>query len=212
MWRRAVLATVGAVGLAGCGWSQEGETEPESGGNLVANDSDGDGGTTDERGGDGQADDSSADPGGSEGRESLIDREPVELLLTVEDFGSPEWERRDLQRTGTCRGFERVFDEVQFFVDSCVELFDDEETAIEEYEGVVDRGVKLMGDRLGVDRDIGDAAAVTQTGNDVRVVFRDSNAYGIVEFDMEGPLGEQPVPGVSEIVELAATMHGHWRS
>lgn len=204
MRRRAVLATLGTVALAGCGWSQE----QESG--------------TDEGGESGNESRGSVELAESEAGETPIDKEPEDLLLPAEALGSG-WSPVEVQRTGVCNAFERSGDQWTFVLETCAAVHEDEETAIEAYESDVETSTTLMNPVPEIDADIGNEAAVFG-GSDfrersIRVRFRDTNATGMIDFTTEtavrrDQLDESAVPerGPAAVVEWTATMHGNWRS
>lgn len=200
-----MLATLGAVTLAGCGWNQE--QESGSGGNGGTDD----GGTP-----------TPTELAGSEAGDEPIEAEPEELLLSAEALGS-EWSSREIQRTGVCNAFERTGELWALAIETCAAVYDDEETAVEEYESSVETSERALAERLDLDPEIGDEATVfrgTDRLADVfRVRFRDTNATGLVDLSVEvfpGPDGEEPEEAPerdgSDAVERAATMHGAWRA
>lgn len=205
MRRRAVLATVGAVTLAGCGWNQEQGSE-----------SGGDGGTDD---------DGTPDPGElaeSESGDEPIEDDPEDLLLSAEAVGS-EWSAKEIQRTGVCNAFEQTGELWTLSIETCAAVYDDEETAVEEYESSVETSERALAEQLDLEPEIGDEATVFR-GSDrladvFRVRFRDTNATGLVDLSVEvfpGPEGEEPEEAPdrdeTDAVEWAATMHGAWRA
>jgi hypothetical protein len=201
--RRAVLVTLGSVTLAGCGWSQEQENSGPAG-----------------SGNDGTP--TPVELAESEGGEGPIEADAEELLLAPDAIGS-EWEEIDVQRTGTCNAFERSGEGYTFTLETCAEVYDDEETATEEYEGEVDTSSKVMSEQPDLEPEIGDQAAVFQgqefREQTFRVRFRDTNATGMVDLTVETPFSddqsgesEGPELDASDAVDWAATMHGNWRS
>jgi hypothetical protein len=222
MRRRRVLATIGAFLLAGCGW-QGGDEESsgnENGNSIAASDDEngaqdenGQQEPTSEEGSDGEDD----EKGPSDGDGELIDRDAEELLLTEDDFASEEWVVQDAQRTGTCRVFERPYEDYALVVESCAEVFDDEETAVQEYQDAVDRSRNVVGEeipseQLDTEIDIGDEAVILgRVPDQTRVVFREANAYGTLDYEGEGLLNRENLPEESEIVALARSMYDQWR-
>ena len=112
MRRRALLVTVGTVTTAGCGWSQT--DEPRDPGEIES---------TDEGSG-GQAELAS-----SEGGSGPIEADAEELLLRESDVESDGWSETDVQVTETCNTFARRDDSYSSSLESCAEVFEDEETA-----------------------------------------------------------------------------------
>lgn len=205
MRRRAVLVTLGSVALAGCGWSQEQENSGPAGSGS------GNGGTP-----------TPVELAESEGGEGLIEGDPEELLLAPDAVGS-EWQEVDIQRTGTCNAFERSGEGYTFTLETCAAVYDDEETATEEYEREVDTSRKVMSEQPDLEPEIGDQAAVFQgrefRERTFRVRFRDTNATGMVDLTVETAFREDessesevPEQDASDATEWAATMHGEWRS
>jgi hypothetical protein len=200
-----VLATLGSVTLAGCGWSQEQENS-----GPVGSGSGNDGTPT------------PVELAESEGGEGPIEADPEELLLAPEAIGS-EWEEVDIQRTGTCNAFERSSEGYTFTLETCAAVYDDEETATEEYESEVETSSKVMSEQPDLEPEIGDQAAVFQgqefRARTFRVRFRDTNATGMVDLTVERPFSdgessdsEGLARDASDAADWAATMHGGWRS
>lgn len=204
--RRAVLATLGAFVVGGCGWSQDGGRSDPAGSTG------------------GSEDDEVSELAESEGGEGFIEADAEELLLGVASLG-PEWAETEIQRTGTCNAFEWDGDTFTYTLETCAAVYDDEETATGEYESGVETSDKLLAQRLDLDPAIGDQAAVFRDGLKtnqwsefhVRVLFRDTNATGRVEFTEDAPPGEPgerlavPEQYPSDVVEWAAAMHEGWR-
>jgi hypothetical protein len=228
--RRGYLALGASILLAGCGWSSDpGDKEDDAGGLAAGGDTNGsdesegssergDGQESDDGEGDDQEGDSGAegDHGSDDGEEGTsggdrrIDREPAALLLTVDDLQG-DWERVE-HRDENCRSFVRETDDKTFTLDACVNIFESVETANEEYDGKVERSEKLMREIVR-EPAIGDEAAALRDGLEIRVVFRDANVYGTVDYDMEAEdrIGEREFPQVSDVVEVAAVMYDRWR-
>lgn len=232
MNRRAVLAGLLSVPLAGCGWAQENQGDGGPG-QQPGQGSDGGGS------GDGSSDDASSDDDGDTGDDSGTDEEnlatseggadPIEkpaedLLLTLEDLDSEGWEETNAQLSGTCNTFARDVDGVPFDLYACVSVYDNESTAVEEYEGDIDRSSKLMTEELDVSPDIGDEAAVIRESESdgnfgevtIRLLFRDTNTTGKIDLISERGLpteGEDtgPAYSVEDVVEFGARMHERWR-
>lgn len=216
MRRRALLGTIGAVLIAGCGWSQEQQEGDPRGGPPQRGD-----------GSDGPENDevNDEDLAASEGGDELIETEPEELLLRAADLDWEGWEETDSQGTGTCNAFEGAGEEFEVSLEACAAVYDDETAAIEGYEDELGLGRKLLTERVDVDPDVGDEAALFREGSrdgllgeqGFRLVFRDSNATGRIHFtiyrsdqaDDEAELG--PDGGVSGVIEWGATMHSRWR-
>lgn len=214
MQRRALLATLGAVTTAGCGWSQY--TDGDSGGPPRGG-----------AGSNGESDDSDTESGeeplpSSEPVDGPIEADAEDLLLRLEDLDSDEWEETDLQVTGTCNTFGREGPEFSFSLVACATVYDDEETATEEYDGALDRSVKILSEQLDLSPEIGDEAAVFIEGERenrlgekrIRLVFRDSNATGRVDFTQDAGMGANDVPEVevADVVGWGAKMHDRWSS
>lgn len=208
MQRRALLATVGAITTAGCGWSQytdNGKPGPEP---------------NDGR----ETTDGEDEPlPSSEGGEGPIEADAEELLLQLADLESDEWERTEIQTAATCNAFERGGQEYEFELRSCASVYEDTETATEEYEGALDRSSKVLSERSSVTPEIGDEAAIFLEGErenhlgerKVRLLFRDSNAVGRIDFTQEtGMSGSDDAPNVeiADVVGWGVEMHGRWRS
>ena len=200
MRRRALLATVGAAPLAGCGWSRP-----------------------DEQPAPGESTGEDRELASSEGGGGPIEASEEELLLRLGDLESPEWRSTDVPTTETCNTFERTGDEYSMTVDSCAAVYADESTAEEEHESALDRSLKTLDERLDAEPDIGDEAAFFNEGRRanrigesvLRLVFRDSNATGRLEFVQnvrQGAGSDVPEVGVVAVSEWGARMHARWRS
>ena len=205
MRRRALLVTVGTVTTAGCGWSQT--DEPRDPGEIESTD----------EGSDGQAELAS-----SEGGSGPIEADAEELLLRESDVESDGWSETDIQVTGTCNTFARRGNGYSSSLESCAEVFEDEETATTEYQADLDRSLKVLSERLDVSPEVGDEAALFSEGERenkigeivIRLLFRDSNAVGRLEFTQDAGMGNNenvPDVGVPAVVRWGATMHGRWR-
>jgi hypothetical protein len=212
--RRALLATLGTITTAGCGWSQYTESDSgPPGGDGAPN---------------GESDDSNTE---SDEQESLPSSDPVDgpieaaaedLLLTLDDLESDDWEETDMQVTGTCNTFGREGPEFSFSLVACAEVHDDAETATAEYDAALDRSLKVLTEQLDLSPEIGEAAAVFLEGERdnrlgeirIRVLVRDSNATGRIDFTQNAGMGEEDVPDVevADVVGWAARMHGRWGS
>ena len=205
MRRRALLVTVGTVTTAGCGWSQTDEsrdpTEAES---------------TDE------GSDEQAGLASSEGGSGRIEANAEALLLRESDVGSDGWSETDVQVTETCNTFARRGDGYSSSLESCAKVFEDGETATTEYQADLDRSLKVLSERMGVSLEIGDEAALFSEGERenkvgeivIRLLFRDSNAVGRLEFTQDAGMGSNenaPDVGFPEVVGWGATMHARWR-
>ena len=211
--------------LAGCGWAQEdggGGPDQQPG---QGSDGSSDGGSSDD---DGDTDDDSGtseeDLATSEGGTDPIEKPPEDLLLTLEDLDSEGWEETNAQLSGTCNTFAREIEEVTFDLYACASVYDDESTAVEEYEGDLDRSIKLMTEELDVAPDIGDEAVVVEESSSdgnfgevtIRLLFRDTNATGKIDLTSDTGLpterqGGDPEFTVENLVEFGARMHDRWR-
>jgi hypothetical protein len=223
--RRAVLAALLSVPLAGCGWAQEdggGGPDQQPG---QGSDGSSDGGSSDD---DGDTDDDSGtdeeDLATSEGGTDPIEKPAEELLLTLEDLDSEGWEETNAQLSGTCNTFAREIEEAAFDLHACASVYDDEPTAVEEYAGDLDRSIKLMTEELDVSPEVGDEATVVRESSSdgnfgevtIRLLFRDTNATGTIDLISDTGLptegqGGDPEFTVENLVEFGARMHGHWR-
>lgn len=209
MQRRALLATLAAVPTAGCGWSQ------------YTND-----GSQGPRGPDSDAE-TETDEGeslpSSDGGDTPIEAPAEELLLRLADLESDEWAKTEVQTAATCNAFERGGSEYEFELQSCATVYDDEATAMEEYEGTLDQSRKALSEQSEVTPEIGHEAAIFLEGErenqvgerKIRLVFRDYNATGRLDFisDTEMSSGDDvPDVEIADVVGWAAEMHGRWRS
>lgn len=197
--RRAMLAAVGAVAAAGCGWSQD------PGKNRAG----------------GSEETPRPTLAESEGGDGPIEVEAGQLLLTIEDLDSGGWRETDVQTTKTCSTFQRGGEGYSFGVKSCAEVFDDEAAASEEFQGAVDRGPKLLEERADREPEIGDETAVFTNdggfprteGPNIRLLFRDTNATGRIDFteEIRSDTAEVPEYGIAHVSAWGARMHGRWR-
>ena len=205
MRRRALLVTVGTVTTAGCGWSQT--DEPRDPGETES---------TDERS------DEQTELASSEGGSGPIEADAEKLLLGESDVESDGWSETDVQVTETCNTFARRGDSYSSSLESCAEVFEDEETATTEYQADLDRSLKVLSERLDVSPEVGDEAALFSEGERenkigeivIRLLFRDSNAVGRLDFTQDAGMGSNenvPDVGVPTVVEWGATMHDRWR-
>ena len=235
--RRALLGTVLSLTVAGCGWAQEGDgggpgSPPEQGsgggssdGNGDENGSADDGSEDDESGNDESGNDvDEEDLATSEGGTDPIEKDAEELLLTLEDLDSEDWEETNAQITGTCNTFQREGEGFTFDLHVCAEVHDDEAAATEAYEGDLDRSIKLMTEQLDIEPEIGDDAAVISQGEragrfgerTLRLLFRDTNATAKIDFTEHTGLTDKEdldIPEITpaDVVEFGAQMHDQWR-
>lgn len=196
-----MLAVVGAVATAGCGWSQ------------------------DPGPGRGQAEEPEETPrptlAGSEGGDGPIEAGAGQLLLTLDDLDAGGWRATDVQTTKTCNTFQRHSEDYAFGVKSCAEVFDDEAAAREEFQGAVDRGPKLLDERAEREPDIADETAVFTNdggfprteGPNIRLLFRDTNATGRIDFteNVHSDTGDVPQYGIVDVSVWGVRMHARWR-
>jgi len=230
--RRALLGTALSLVVAGCGWAQEGGQEPgappdqESSGDG-SGDGSSEGGSADDGDGGGDNDDSGTPEetlATSEGGDEPIEKPAEQLLLRLADLGSEGWEETNAQLTGTCNTFGRDTEKDSFELHACASVYDDEPTAVEEYEGALDRSTKLMTETLDTAPEIGNEASVIREseadGNfgevTIRLLFRDTNATGQIDLISDSGLpteGEDQgaVYTVEDLGELGARMHDRWR-
>ena len=225
MNRRAVLAALLSVPLAGCGWAQEdggGGPDQQPG---QGSDGSSDGGSSDDDGDtDGDSGTSEEDLATSEGGTDPIEKDAEELLLTLEDLDSEDWEETNAQITGTCNTFQREGEGFTFDLHVCAEVHDDEAAATEVYEGDLDRSIKLMTEQLDIEPEIGDDAAVISQGEragrfgerTLRLLFRDTNATAKIDFTEHTGLTDKEdldIPEITpaDVVEFGAQMHDQWR-
>ena len=217
--------------LAGCGWAQEDggggpDQQPGQGSDgSGSGDGSSDGGSSDD---DGDTDDDSGtseeDLATSEGGTDPIGKDAEELLLTLEDLDSEDWEETNAQITGTCNTFQREGEGFTFDLHVCAEVHDDEAAATEAYEGDLDRSIKLMTEQLDIEPEIGDDAAVISQGEragrfgerTLRLLFRDTNATAKIDFTEHTGLTDKEdldIPEITpaDIVEFGAQMHDQWR-
>ena len=205
--------------LAGCGWAQEdggGGPDQQPG---QGSDGSSDGGSSDDDGGT-----SEEDLATSEGGTDPIEKDAEELLLTLEDLDSEDWEETNTQITGTCNTFQREGEGFTFDLHVCAEVHDDEAAATEAYEGDLDRSIKLMTEQLDIEPEIGDDAAVISQGEragrfgerTLRLLFRDTNATAKIDFTEHTGLTDKEdldIPEITpaDVVEFGAQMHDQWR-
>ena len=205
--------------LAGCGWAQEdggGGPDQQPG---QGSDGSSDGGSSDDDGGT-----SEEDLATSEGGTDPIEKDAEELLLTLEDLDSEDWEETNVQITGTCNTFQREGEGFTFDLHVCAEVHDDEAAATEAYEGDLDRSIKLMTEQLDIEPEIGDDAAVISQGEragrfgerTLRLLFRDTNATAKIDFTENTGLTDKEdldIPEITpaDVVEFGAQMHDQWR-
>ncbi|PSP56569.1 hypothetical protein BRC73_08360 [Halobacteriales archaeon QH_7_66_37] len=205
--------------LAGCGWAQEdggGGPDQQPG---QGSDGSSDGGSSDDDGGT-----SEEDLATSEGGTDPIEKDAEELLLTLEDLDSEDWEETNVQITGTCNTFQREGEGFTFDLHVCAEVHDDEAAATEAYEGDLDRSIKLMTEQLDIEPEIGDDAAVISQGEragrfgerTLRLLFRDTNATAKIDFTEHTGLTDKEdldIPEITpaDVVEFGAQMHDQWR-
>ena len=205
--------------LAGCGWAQEdggGGPDQQPG---QGSDGSSDGGSSDDDGGT-----SEEDLATSEGGTDPIEKDAEELLLTLEDLDSEDWEETNAQITGTCNTFQREGEGFTFDLHVCAEVHDDEAAATEAYEGDLDRSIKLMTEQLDIEPEIGDDAAVISQGEragrfgerTLRLLFRDTNATAKIDFTEHTGLTDKEdldIPEITpaDVVEFGAQMHDQWR-
>lgn len=217
--------------LAGCGWAQEDggggpDQQPGQGSDgSGSGDGSSDGGSSDD---DGDTDDDSGtseeDLATSEGGTDPIEKDAEELLLTLEDLDSEDWEETNAQITGTCNTFQREGEGFTFDLHVCAEVHDDEAAATEVYEGDLDRSIKLMTEQLDIEPEIGDDAAVISQGEragrfgerTLRLLFRDTNATAKIDFTEHTGLTDKEdldIPEITpaDVVEFGAQMHDQWR-
>jgi len=230
MNRRAVLAGLLSVPLAGCGWAQENDREgadqPPSQGSdgSGSGDDSSDGGSSDDDDADDDSGTSEEELATSEGGADPIEKPPEDLLLMLEDLHSEGWEETNAQLTGTCNTFAREIEEATFDLVACASVYEDESTAGEEYEGDLDRSIKLMTEEMDVAPEIGDEASVIREGEadgnfgvvTIRLLFRDTNATGKIDLTSAQGLpttdeDEGQVYTVEDVVEFGARMHDRWR-
>ena len=233
MKRRAVLGTLLSATIAGCGWAQEEDRRgpggpPRQGSDGGGDESDGDSSDEEDSSGEERSDDDGGtdeeDLATSEGGTDPIEKPAEELLLTLEDLDSAGWEGTNEQLSGACNTFAREVEEVTSDLYACASVYDDESTAVEEYEGDLDRSIKLMTEELDVAPNIGDEAAVVRKGSPdgnfgevtIRLLFRDTNATGKIDLISDrGPptegQGGDPEFTVEDLVEFGARMHDRWR-
>ncbi|PSP92206.1 hypothetical protein BRC87_00620 [Halobacteriales archaeon QS_4_66_20] len=211
--------------LAGCGWAQEdggGGPDQQPG---QGSDGSSDGGSSDDDGDtDGDSGTSEEDLTTSEGGTDPIEKDAEELLLTLEDLDSEDWEETNAQITGTCNTFQREGEGFTFDLHVCAEVHDDEAAATEVYEGDLDRSIKLMTEQLDIESEIGDDAAVISQGEragrfgerTLRLLFRDTNATAKIDFTEHTGLTDKEdldIPEITpaDVVEFGAQMHDQWR-
>ena len=211
--------------LAGCGWAQEdggGGPDQQPG---QGSDGSSDGGSSDDDGDtDGDSGTSEEDLATSEGGTDPIEKDAEELLLTLEDLDSEDWEETNAQITGTCNTFQREGEGFTFDLHVCAEVHDDEAAATEVYEGDLDRSIKLMTEQLDIEPEIGDDAAVISQGEragrfgerTLRLLFRDTNATAKIDFTEHTGLTDKEdldIPEITpaDVVEFGAQMHDQWR-
>ena len=107
---------------------------------------------------------------------------------------------------------------------ACASVYDDEPTAVEEYEGDLDRSIKLMTEELDVAPDIGDEAVVVEESSSdgnfgevtIRLLFRDTNATAKIDLISDTGLPTRVEDSdaaytVENLVEFGARMHDRWR-
>ena len=225
MNRRAVLAALLSVPLAGCGWAQKDGGDGPDQQPGQGSDGSSDGGSSDD---DGDTDDDSGtseeDLATSEGGTDPIEKDAEKLLLTLEDLDSEDWEETNAQITGTCNTFQREGEGFTFDLHVCAEVHDDEAAATEAYEGDLDRSIKLMTEQLDIEPEIGDDAAIISQGEHagqfgertLRLLFRDTNATAKIDFTEHTGLTDKEdldIPEITpaDIVEFGAQMHDQWR-
>jgi hypothetical protein len=197
--RRAILAAVGAVAAAGCGWSQD------PGGDSAGGDEETPRPTLAE----------------SEGGDGPIEVDAGRLLLTIEDLDAGAWRETDVQTTKTCNTFRRGNEDYSFVIESCAEVFEDEAAASEEFDAAVDRAPKLLGERADREPEIGGKTAVftndggfpRSDGPTIRLLFRDTNATGRIDFteEIRSDTAEIPQYGIADVSVWGARMHDRWR-
>lgn len=225
MKRRALLGAALSAAVAGCGWAQERDGPggpPEQGSDGGSGDDGSDGSESGDGGSDDDVDEENlASSGGSEG---LIEKDAKQLVLAPGDLEADGWEETNAQLSGTCSTFERAGEDRTFELESCATVYEDVETAKEEFQSDLDRSLKLMEEQLDVEPDIGDRAAAIRSGpregdpgkSVLRLLFRDSNGVGRVDYiDTAGILAleneEVEKIQVDTAVEFGATMHDRWR-
>lgn len=235
MRRRTLLSAAAATLLAGCGWSQDPQTVDDP------NEAERNGNEKDTERGDETEGNGEGENGGertaeslprSEGRETAIEAQPEALLLTAEAFERErwaelgEWNRTEKPSTNPCRYFEQP-GLVEHTVESCALVLDDEEAATAEYESIVDRGDKLnviytvplepldVGLTIGSDTSVfwgGFEGGQNELAVRCRIVFRDANAVGILDYREHGPGQRQTEPReLRDVAGLAVAMHERWR-
>ena len=89
-------------------------------------------------------------------------------------------------------------------IDEAKETF---ESRIRESRTAVRSGVQDKEPKIGVE------AAIVSGGTDIHVIFRDANAVGRVEYelDTEGMIDEDDIPNPEDILVHAVAMYTIWR-
>jgi len=189
--RRAIGYGIGAVFGIGALNTLLGGPDPEVSENGSSNTPDGAGPT-----------ESTPTPPQPPTTEALIDTEPSGLLLTIDAFPANGWQEGDSEDP-TRTDFFRLVDGATLNVYSIVDIYDSAAAAEAEYDSM-----KSSVDYATESVSIGDEAfAYKDTSIIARVVFRDTNAIGTIEYISSSETN--PVD-LDRAVEFAQTMHDQW--
>ena len=148
----------------------------------------------------------------SEGNDDVpIDRSSDELLLSIDDLDG-EWETEATDRD-QCRAFSKSTDVGDIRLTSCAWVLDDTEDAEAAFESRVDDSQFREKRRQDEEPEIGVNAAVVAANTEIDVIFRDANAVGLVEYELDpdGMIDEEDIPGPEDGIVHAVTMHQQWR-
>ena len=148
----------------------------------------------------------------SEGNDDVpIDQSSDELLLSIDDLGG-EWETEATDRD-QCRAFSKSTDVGETRLTSCAWVLDDIDEADEAYESRVDESQFREKRLQDEEPEIGVQAAVVAADTEIDVIFRDANAVGLVEYELEpdGMIDEEDIPEAEDGIVHAVTLHQQWR-
>lgn len=160
--------------------------------------------------GDGENDDQ---PLVSEGTDDdPIDGPVTELLPASEDLDG-DWQERETDRD-RCKVFASSTDVGESSLRTCAWVLSDTAEAGEAFESRISES--RLDKRTSVHDEepkIGVQAAIIAAGSEIDVIFRDANAVGRVEYelDFDGMIVEDDIPEPEEVVVHAVAMHRQWR-